>query len=139
MCCTCHCASVYVELKIDFQVAVAEAGKLTREDAGARGRGGEEDEEARGGLPDAIKLGMGDFIFYSVLVGRAAMYDMLTVFASYLAIVAGLGATLILLALFRKALPALPISVALGVSFYFLARIVLEPVLLPLSVHLLYF
>lgn len=91
------------------------------------------------GLPDAIKLGMGDFIFYSVLVGRAAMYDMLTVFASYLAIVAGLGTTLILLALFRKALPALPISIALGVTFYFLARIVLEPVVLPLSVHLLYF
>ena len=31
----------------------------------------------------------GDFIFYSVLVGRAAMYDFLTVFACYLAIVAG--------------------------------------------------
>lgn len=30
-----------------------------------------------------------DFIFYSVLVGRAAMYDFLTVFATYLAIIAG--------------------------------------------------
>ncbi len=52
---------------------------------------GSEDDEMWG-LPDSIKLGLGDFIFYSVLVGRAAMYDMLTVFAAYLAIIAGLGA-----------------------------------------------
>ena len=97
------------------------------------------EEGSEGGLPNGIRLGMGDFIFYSVLVGRAAMYDMLTAFAAYLGIVAGLGATLLLLALARKALPALPVSIALGVSFYFLARGVLEPFVLPLSVHLLYF
>lgn len=61
------------------------------------------------------------------------------VFASYLAIIAGLGATLLLLAIARKALPALPISIALGVLFYFTTRLVLEPFLVPLSVQGLFF
>ena len=130
-----------------------------------------------------------DFIFYSVLVGRAAMYDFLTVFACYLAIIAGarvgqrwlahaagggaahclsfvhqhawlytpdqqcllpntpastspasgLGCTLLWLAMARKALPALPISIVLAVTFYFLSRFVLEPILLPQVLELVYY
>lgn len=87
----------------------------------------------------AIKLGLGDFIFYSVLVGRAAMYDFMTVYACYLAIIAGLGITLMLLALYQKALPALPVSIALGVLFYFLTRLLLEVFVVQCSLNLLLF
>ncbi|MED6119853.1 hypothetical protein PIB30_015597 [Stylosanthes scabra] len=91
------------------------------------------------GSSGAIKLGLGDFIFYSVLVGRAAMYDFMTVYACYLAIIAGLGITLMLLALYQKALPALPVSVALGVLFYFLTRLLLEVFVVQCSMNLLMF
>lgn len=91
------------------------------------------------GSTGAIKLGLGDFIFYSVLVGRAAMYDFMTVYACYLAIVAGLGVTLILLAVYRKALPALPVSILLGVLFYVLTRFVLGIFIIQLSSNLLMF
>jgi hypothetical protein len=74
-----------------------------------------------------VKLGLGDFVFYSVLVGRAALFDMLTVFASFIGIVTGLFCTILLLAIWRKALPALPISVFFGILFYFLSRIFLYP------------
>ncbi|KAG6687067.1 hypothetical protein I3842_11G052200 [Carya illinoinensis] len=91
------------------------------------------------GSSGAIKLGLGDFIFYSVLVGRAAMYDFMTVYACYLAIIAGLGITLALLALYQKALPALPVSIALGVLFYLLTRFLLEGFVVECSLNLLMF
>ncbi|MCD7473394.1 hypothetical protein HAX54_015229 [Datura stramonium] len=91
------------------------------------------------GSSGAIKLGLGDFIFYSVLVARAAMYDFMTVYACYLAIIAGLGITLMLLAFYQKALPALPVSVLLGVLFYLLTRLFLETFVVQCSMNLLMF
>jgi presenilin 1 len=102
--------------------------------------GSESEDEGLGlGVSGAVKLGLGDFIFYSVLVGRAAMYDLMTVYACYLAIIGGLGATLILLAVWRRALPALPISISLGVVFYFLTRLILDPFVVDLATHLIVF
>jgi presenilin 1 len=76
---------------------------------------------------NSIRLGLGDFIFYSVLVGKAAQYSFATFAACMLVILAGLGSTLILLAVYHHALPALPISIFLGVLFYILTRLVIEP------------
>ena len=85
------------------------------------------DEGAQYTLPDSIKLGLGDFIFYSVLVSKAAMYSFTTFAACMLVILAGLGSTLVFLSIYHSALPALPISIFLGVIFYLLTRLLIEP------------
>lgn len=83
----------------------------------------ETEESERSGL----KLGLGDFVFYSLLVSRAAMYDWITTVACMIAVLSGLDATIFLLAIFRKALPALPISLTFGIIFYFVSRIMMTP------------
>lgn len=74
-------------------------------------------------------------MFYSVLVGRAALYDIVTVFTSFVGIVIGLVFTLLCLAIFRRALPALPFSIALGILFYFLTKWCLLPMVLFLGAN----
>jgi len=65
-----------------------------------------------------VNIGLGDFIFYSLLVGLTAkgrtMNDFYATLASLDAILVGLALTLIALALTRRAMPALPISIGLG-------------------------
>lgn len=75
----------------------------------------------------SIRLGLGDFIFYSILVSKAALYSFTTFAVCTLAVLSGLGLTLLLLAAYGAALPALPLSIALGVVFYLFTRFVMEP------------
>ncbi len=76
---------------------------------------------------NTIKLGLGDFIFYSVLVSKAAEYGFAAFVACFLSILTGLGGTLVLLAVYHHALPALPISIFLAVVFYLLTIYCMEP------------
>ena len=76
---------------------------------------------------EKIKLGLGDFVFYSVLVSKAAIYGFSASAVCYLVIISGLCATLVLLSVFQTALPALPISISLGVGFYVCTRIYIIP------------
>ena len=66
-----------------------------------------------------IKLGLGDFVFYSILCARAALVSFTTFIAVFIVVLFGLAITLILLAVYRTALPALPISILLGLCFFF--------------------
>ena len=81
--------------------------------------------EEKGG--NNIKLGLGDFIFYSVLVSKAADNGFAAFVACFLSILTGLGGTLVLLAVYHRALPALPISIFLAVLVFVLTIYCMEP------------
>ncbi|OQS04185.1 presenilin, partial [Thraustotheca clavata] len=104
----CSCGTSATPCDVQVAIDIRNARRVERE---------QEAEE-----DNTIKLGLGDFIFYSVLVGRAAIYDFSTFVVCFLCILMGLGGTLFLLSVLHKALPALPISIFLSIAFYFWSR-----------------
>ncbi|VDO90862.1 unnamed protein product [Heligmosomoides polygyrus] len=70
---------------------------------------------------NSLRLGMGDFVFYSVLVGQAATTGNVgATIAAALGVVYGLLITLTYFSNGDETTPALPISIVLGTVFHFL-------------------
>ncbi|KAL0092909.1 Presenilin-domain-containing protein [Phycomyces blakesleeanus] len=67
---------------------------------------------------NSVKLGLGDFIFYGVLIGRAAATDAITVCSCIISIFTGLSLTILILTVKQQPLPALPISILFGSLTY---------------------
>jgi len=68
-----------------------------------------------------FRLGTGDFVFYGALVGRAVFVDFVTFFCASLGVIMGLVLTMVLTSrahCTKNALPALPLSVLLGIIMY---------------------
>lgn len=67
---------------------------------------------------DGVRLGLGDFCFYGILITRAARLGWDLTILCIFAVILGLSITLLILAWVQRALPALPISLVLGVIFF---------------------
>jgi len=100
-----------------------------------RGSVAEDDEEEESGL----KLGLGDFVFYSILVSLAAKQDWITTVTCLVTVLTGLTMTIFLLPLMKRALPALPISLAFGLLFYFASSFALVPFINFLGSNVVFF
>lgn len=98
----------------------------------------QQEEEEEYHQHSEIKLGLGDFIFYSLLVSKAAQFSIVSFFTTFLVIIMGLGLTMIFLTVMQKPLPALPFSILLGVVFYLLSRFFVQDFLLYISSQGLY-
>jgi presenilin 1 len=76
---------------------------------------------------NSIKLGIGDFVFYSVLVAKAAQFSFTAFATCFFVVLMGMAATLLILAIKGKALPALPISIFMGVVIFLCTRELIQP------------
>ncbi|CAG0921791.1 unnamed protein product [Notodromas monacha] len=101
-----------------LRALVYSAAVLLATESGTMETEKEEEEEERG-----PKLGLGDFIFYSVVICLSRVDSgYYSVLLSYIVILFGLMCTLVILVLLAKPLPALPIPIFLSVTVFFIYR-----------------
>lgn len=75
-----------------------------------------------------IRLGLGDFVFYSLMLGNAVQTSPLTtVVACFISNLVGLTITLPVVTLSQTALPALPFPLLISAFFYFSSHVALTP------------
>jgi len=76
-------------------------------------------------------LGLGDMIFYGVVCARAALIDLPTALSADIATLAGTAVTVVITSLYSDdPLPALPVTLALGIVAYFAAKYTLSDFIL---------
>uniref|UniRef100_A0A8R1TMJ6 Presenilin n=2 Tax=Onchocerca TaxID=6281 RepID=A0A8R1TMJ6_ONCVO len=76
----------------------------------------------------SVRLGMGDFVFYSLLVGKAAAtHSAMCVVGSVIGILVGLIITLTILSGEDETAPALPVSITIALLLHFGIYLFVEP------------
>ncbi|KAJ9438570.1 Presenilin-A [Diplonema papillatum] len=123
-----------------FQGVHPGSSKLLRDDGSVSDSNGDHDNHlaalafASGGNGDeGLILGLGDFIFYCLVVGRvvqsseASVEQFTAVFSSVAALLFGLQCTLSYIAVTDAPVPALPLPIALAVAAYFMSSSVTVP------------
>ncbi|KAL3986430.1 Presenilin family protein [Acanthocheilonema viteae] len=76
----------------------------------------------------SVRLGMGDFVFYSLLVGKAAATRSgMCVAGSVIGILVGLVITLTILSSDDETTPALPVSISIALILHFGIQLFVEP------------
>lgn len=75
-----------------------------------------------------LQIGLGDFVFYSLLVGKSFLYaNFLGACLTAVALFFGLSVTILLLMACDHALPALPIPILLGLFTQILSQFCVDP------------
>jgi len=76
-----------------------------------------------------FRLGLGDFVFYGVLVGRSMFLDPNTTISCCLGVSMGLLVTIVITRSVKhlRAVPALPVSVVFGFIFYVFTPLTVNP------------